>query len=188
MKKSSVYTLLLCVLFGLSACENYPFYVPDNFPLEAIYSYLPYGEKDTLLYTNHRNDTMRLLVYQQDSIYVRGRRNNHDHTKELASIVSKLTSPKLDITVSCACYERTTFESKIIHHIQGHNPQILHEYLYQQEEMSDMIFHQFTPELSLSEGQAIIQRGKGLTSFVDPNSVTWKYIGKRKKKDNPKPR
>lgn len=188
MKKSFIYTLLLCVLFGVSACENYPFYVPDNFPIDDIYSYLPYSAKDTLLYVNHNNDTMRLLVEQHDSVYVRGQRNNDYSTKELASVVSKLTNPSWYITVSCACYDRTTFEAKIMHHTQGYNPKILHEYLYQQDEMSDMIFQQFVPKLSLSDGKAIILRDKGLTYFVDPQSVAWEYVGKRKKKDTTKPK
>ena len=160
--KKVAFLLLVIVGIGFSSCD--PYYVPDNFPTKLLFSYLPYKEGDTLLYTNYKTDTMKLVVKEHDEEYFRGQRNNSDHIKENACVLTRLSNRNLNLTVSCACHER-----------QG-------KYLYEQEEMSDIIFNRFVDEIKLSEDQATIKRNRGLVEFTDLKSVKWKYIGKKSKK------
>ncbi len=181
MKKITL-LLILVLSMVLNSCENYPYYVPDNFPTQQIHSYLPYKEGDTLLYTNQQVDTMRLVVKKHDQVYLRGQRNNANNVKENAAVITKLQNNQLNLTVSCACYERQRFEAKLTHQPLGENVQLLGIYVYEQEEMSDLIFNQFVNEINLSEDQATIKRNRGLIYFTDLQNVKWKYIGKRSKK------
>lgn len=177
-----LFILILGLGLALSSCENYPFYVPDNFPQDRIYSYLPYKKGDTLLYANASADTMRLEVKKIDSLYLRARRNNSDHIIEHAAIVANLRNTKWNLSVSCACYERQTFEAKVTNQPINSNIQVLGQYVYELEEMSDLIFNQFVNEIQLSDEMATIKRNRGLTLFTDPNGVRWEYVGKRPKK------
>ncbi|MBO5817605.1 MAG: hypothetical protein J6R26_06665 [Paludibacteraceae bacterium] len=172
----------ILLFLALVGCENYLFYFPDNFPQERLYSYLPYSEGDTLLYANHKADTMRLVIKSHYKDYLRAQRHNGDHVMENGSVITELTNSKLHLTVSCACLNRQRFEAKLTNQKKGYNPQVLGLYIYEQEEMSDYIFNQFVNELSLSEGQAMIKRNRGLVMFTDLNSVRWDYVGKRIKK------
>ena len=178
--KKTAFLVLVLLGFGLSSCD--PFYVPDNFPTKLIFSYLPYEKGDTLLYTNHKADTMKLIVKEHYEEYFRGQRNNSDHIKENASVVTQLTNSKLNLTVSCACRERQIFEAKLTNQQLGSPLQVLGKYVYEQDEMSDLIFNKFVSEIKLSEDQATIQRNRGLLNFTDLESVKWYYIGKRSKK------
>ena len=178
--KKVAFLLLVIVGIGFSSCD--PYYVPDNFPTKLLFSYLPYKEGDTLLYTNYKTDTMKLVVKEHDEEYIRGQRNNSDHIMENACVIARLTSRNLNLTVSCACRERKIFEAKLTHQPQGSNIQLLGTYLYEQDEMSDLIFNRFVNEINLSEDQATIVRNKGLASFTDLKSVKWVYVGKRSKK------
>ena len=178
--KKVAFLLLVIVGIGFSSCD--PYYVPDNFPTKLLFSYLPYKEGDTLLYTNYKIDTMKLVVKEHDEEYFRGQRNNSDHIKENACVLTRLSNRNLNLTVSCACHERQVFEAKLTHQAQGNNIQVLGKYLYEQEEMSDIIFNRFVDEIKLSEDQATIQRNRGLLNFTDLESVKWNYIGKRSKK------
>ena len=178
--KKLVFLLLVIVGIGMSGCD--PYYVPDNFPTKLLFSYLPYQEGDTLLYTNYKTDTMKLVVREHEEEYFRGQRNNSDHIKENACVQTRLSNRNLNLTVSCACRERQIFEAKLTHQPQGSNLQELGKYIYEQEEMSYLIFNQFVSEIKLSEDQATIVRNKGLVEFTDLKSVKWVYVGKKSKK------
>ena len=178
--KKIVFLLLVIVGIGFSGCD--PFYVPDNFPTKLIFSYLPYQEGDTLVYTNHKLDTMELIVREHEEEYFRGQRNNSDHIKENACVQTRLSNRNLNLTVSCACRERQIFEAKLTNQPLGSPLQVLGKYVYEQDEMSDLIFNKFVSEIKLSEDQATIQRNRGLLNFTDLESVKWNYIGKRSKK------
>ena len=121
--KKLPFLLLLIFGLGFSGCD--PYYVPDNFPTKLFFSYLPYKEGDTLFYTNHQADTMRLVVKEHEEEYIRGQRNNSDHIKENACVIARLTSINLNPTVSCACRERKIFEAKLTHQPQGSNIKLL---------------------------------------------------------------
>lgn len=179
--KKCLFFLILCLAIGLISCEE-RFFFPDNFPQKHFYSYLPYKKGDTLLYTNHLADTMRIEVKKIDSLYLRGQRNNSDHTKEHAAIIANLRNKELNLTVACACYDRQTFEVKLSNQPASSNIQVLGSYVYALEEMSDLIFNQFVDDITLSEGKASIQRKRGLMLFTDPKGVEWTYIDKRSKK------
>ena len=97
-------------------------------------------------------------------------------------MVTQLTNRKLNLTVSCACRERQIFEAKLTNQPLGSPLQVLGEYVYEQDEMSDLIFNKFVSEIKLSDDQATIQRNRGLLNFTDLESVKWYYIGKRSKK------
>lgn len=176
MKTKIIY--FLTVILGLCGCENNLYYVPDNFPKETFFSYLPYEQGQEVSFFN-QTDTITLTVCNTYKIYSRGKRNC-DCGVEMVHTSTMLSNDTIDLTISCMCSGRQDFSVQIedwwaYHNVIGGGIIVLSEYKHHQKKLSDDIFNLFTEEIVLFGG-AKVKQNIGLVCFTDKYGTQWTLI------------
>ncbi len=167
---------LICgIIFSMVSCEHHLYYVPDNFPKETFFSYLPYEQGQEVLFCN-QIDTIRLTVYNVEKSYLRGERTC-DCGVENALASVELLNDTMGCNIVCQSLDRTIFsislydQSKRISQ-EGGNEILLDEYSHRLNNQSDEIFNQFVEDIVMLNG-AIVKQNIGLVSFMDKYGTEW---------------
>lgn len=176
MKTKIIY--FLTAILGLCGCENNLYYVLDNFPKEAFFSYLPYEQGKEVLFHN-QIDTIRLTIYDFNKSYLRGKRTCDCGIENAwASVV--LLNDTMGCKIVCQCLDRNKFSISLYDqskHIsqEGGNEILLDEYSYSIDNPSDKIFNQFVEDVVMLNN-AKIKQNIGLICFTDKYGTQWTLI------------
>lgn len=176
MKTKFLY--ILSIVLWMCSCENYPYYVPDNFPKETFFSYLPYEQGQELFYHNG-SDTIKFVVSNVHKNYIRGERNC-DCGIENAYSTATLLNNSMELVITCNCVDRSRFDIKLEDNwdYTNHtgNVELLGEYWYEQKKQSEDIFKYFVEEICLINNVAQVKQNIGLVYFIDKDGTQWSLV------------
>lgn len=180
----NIVLLILGVVAWLCSCkpQNGPstpsYYVPDNFPKDTFFSYLPYTKGQEVRFYNGV-DTLKLKA--EENVF-----NFYDRATTDCKITSwqdcikeeiisgvRLVNDTMNLCIRLVCTERTYFDVWI----ENYYPDINHltvfdQYKYEQKKLSDEIFEQFAEEIVLF-GRSKVKQHVGLVCFVDKAGQKW---------------
>ena len=174
--------LIFTLLIVLSGCTN-RYFVPDDFPKEDFFSYIPYLQGDVLKFASTDNAIKQFTITALDNHYVRGNKNC-DCGKETVSKYAILSNDKEELELWICCTDRAIFEVSLKSNISNsldakYETNYTSEDIWSKSYDNTKIFDDFTDNIILSQsGKAMAQiaKNEGIVCFSDTDGETWRSI------------